>query len=157
MRRLQFCLVVFAVLALTVSAFAQVQNGQFSGTVTDQTGAAIANAKVTVTSTATDLNLSATTNASGNYTVKEIPPGQYKLTVEASGFKTFTDNGVTANAGTIAHIDGKLTIGKASEVIEVTGAASAVNTEDRNWRPPSARRRSTICRSTVATFSISCS
>ncbi len=130
MRRLQFCLVVFAVLALAVSAFAQVQNGQFSGTVTDQTGAAIANAKVTVSSSATDLNLSATTNASGNYTVKEIPPGQYKLTVEAAGFKTFTDNAVTSNAGTIAHIDAKLTIGKASEVIEVTGAASAVNTED---------------------------
>jgi len=130
MRRLQFCLVVFAVLALTLSAFAQVQNGQFTGTVTDPTGAAIANAKVTVTNAATDLHLTATTNSSGNYTVKEVPPGTYKITVEASGFKTNEANDVTANAGTISHVDAKLQIGKASEVVEVTGAASDVNIED---------------------------
>src|ERR1700687_5601152 len=130
MKRLQFCLVVFAVLALTLSAFAQVQNGQFTGTVSDPTGAAIANAKVTVTNPATDLNLTTTTNSSGNYTVKEVPVGTYKLTAEAAGFKTVSNTGVTANAGTIAHVDFKLQIGKASEVIEVTGAAAQVNTED---------------------------
>ena len=130
MKRLQFCLAVFAVLALTFNAFAQVQNGQFTGTVTDPTGAAIANAKVTVTNPATDLNLSTTTNSSGNYTVKEVPPGIYKITVEAAGFKTVSNTGVTANAGTIAHVDFKMLIGKASEVIEVTGEAAAVNTED---------------------------
>src|SRR5260370_13449608 len=109
---------------------AQVQNGQFDGTVTDPTGAAIANAKVTVTNPATDLNLTTTTNSSGNYTVKEVPPGVYKITVDASGFKTVSNAGVTANAGTIAHVDVKLQIGKASEVIAVTGEAAAVNTED---------------------------
>src|SRR5712671_1266753 len=130
MKRLQFCLVVFAVLALTFSAFAQVQNGQFTGTVSDPTGAAIANAKVTVTNPATDLNLTTTTNSSGNYTVKEVPIGTYKLTVEAPGFKSVSNSGVQANAGTIAHVDFKMLIGKASEVIEVTGAAAQVNTED---------------------------
>jgi hypothetical protein len=130
MKRLQFCLAVFAVLALSVSAFAQVQFGQFTGTVTDPTGAAIANAKVTVTNPATDLNVSENTNSSGNYTVKEVPPGAYKITVEAAGFKTVTNNGVTANAGTIAHVDFKLQLGKTSEVVEVTGEASAVNIED---------------------------
>src|SRR6266404_4978185 len=130
MKRLQFCLAVFAVLALTFSAFAQVQNGQFTGTVTDPTGAAVANAKVTVTNPETQLNLTTTTNSSGNYTVKEVPIGTYKITVEASGFKTVSNAGVTANAGTIAHVDFKMLIGKASEVIEVTGEAAAVNTED---------------------------
>src|SRR6202140_5939476 len=130
MKRLQFCLAVFAVLALTFSAFAQVQNGQFEGTVTDPTGAAIANAKVTVSNSAAGLNLSATTNSSGGYTVKEVPPGTYKITVEATGFKTVSNAGVTANAGTIAHVDFKLLIGKASEVIEVTEEAAAVKTED---------------------------
>ncbi len=130
MRRLQFCLVVFAVLALTFSAFAQVQNGQFEGTVTDPSGAALANAKITVNNPATDLTLSATTNASGNYIVKEVPPGVYKITVEVAGFKTVSNAGVTANAGTISHVDFKLQIGKASEVVEVTGEASLVNTED---------------------------
>src|SRR5260370_355492 len=130
MKRLQFCLAVFAVLALTFSAFAQVQNAQFTGTVTDPTGAAIANAKVTVSNPATDLNLTATTNSSGNYTVKEVPIGTYKITAEAPGFKSVSNSGVTANAGTIAHVDFKMLIGKASEVIEVTSEAAAVNTED---------------------------
>src|SRR3984893_18063192 len=129
MKRLQFCLVVFAVLALSLSAFAQVQNGQFTGTVSDPTGAAIANAKVTVTNPATQLNLTTTTNSSGNYTVKELPIGTYKLTVEAPGFKSVSNTGVQANAGTIAHVDFKMQIGKASEVIEVTGEAANVNTE----------------------------
>ncbi|MGB6386703.1 MAG: TonB-dependent receptor [Terriglobales bacterium] len=130
MKRLQFCLAVFAVLALTCSAFAQVQFGQFSGTVLDPTGAAIASAKVTATNPATGESLSATTNSSGNYAIKEVTPGVYKISVEATGFKTTSDNAVTANAGTIAHVDFKLLIGKASEVVEVTGEASQVNTED---------------------------
>jgi outer membrane receptor protein involved in Fe transport len=130
MKRLQFCLVVFAVLALTFSAFAQVQNGQFTGTVTDPTGAAIGNAKIQVSNPAIDLNLYTTTNSSGYYTVKEVPPGVYKITVEAGGFKTVSNAGVTANVGTIAHVDFKMQIGKASEVVEVTGEAAAVNTED---------------------------
>ncbi|MGA2981750.1 MAG: TonB-dependent receptor [Terriglobales bacterium] len=130
MKRLQFCLAVFAVLALTCSVFAQVQFSQFTGTVLDPTSAAIANAKVTVTNAATDLSLTATTNSSGNYTVREVPPGVYKISVEAAGFKTVSNNGVTANAGTIEHVDFKMQIGKTSEVVEVTGEASAVNTED---------------------------
>ena len=130
MRRLQLCLAVFAVLALTFSAFAQVQNGQFAGTVTDPSGAAVPNAKVTVVSTGTNLTVSATTNQSGNYIVKELPIGTYKLTAEASGFKTESDTNVVLNAGVIAHVDFKLQIGKATEVIEVTGAAVTVQTDD---------------------------
>src|ERR1700686_2644774 len=130
MKRLQFCLAVFAVFFLAIGAFAQVQNGQFEGTITDPSGASIANAKVTVSSGSTGLNLSATTNASGNYVVKEVPPGTYKVEVEAPGFKKIENNGVTANAGTISRVDLKLQLGKASETVEVTGEAAAVNTED---------------------------
>jgi len=130
MRRLQFCLAVFALLALTMSAFAQVQNGQLTGTVTDPTGAAIANAKITVTNPATNLSVSTTTNASGNYTVKELPVGTYKLVAEASGFKTVSNTDVPVNAGTISHVDFKMAMGQAREIVEVTGAAAQVNTED---------------------------
>ena len=48
MKRLQFCLVLLCTLMLALGAFAQVQNGQFTGEITDPSGAAIANAKVTV-------------------------------------------------------------------------------------------------------------
>src|SRR6266496_3035662 len=130
MKKLQFCLAVFTVLALSFGAFAQVQNGQFTGTVTDPTGAAIANAKVTVTNPATNLTVSTTTNQNGNYTVKELPVGTYKLTAEASGFKTVSNANVVLNAGVIAHLDFKMTMGQAKEVVEVTGAITAVQTED---------------------------
>src|SRR6266446_3150818 len=130
MRRLQFCLAVFALLALTFSAFAQVQNGQLTGTVTDPSGAAIANAKVTVANPATGFSASTTSNSSGNYTVRELPVGTYKVTAEASGFKTVSNTDVAVNAGTIAHVDVKMTLGQAKEIVEVTGAAAAVNTED---------------------------
>ena len=130
MRRLQFCLAVFALLALTCSGFAQVQNGQFTGTVTDPTGAAIANAKVTVTNLGTNLSITLTTNASGNYNAEELPVGTYKLTAEAAGFRTVANTNVVLNAGTIAHVDFKMTVGQAREVVEVTGAVATVNTED---------------------------
>jgi outer membrane receptor for ferrienterochelin and colicin len=130
MKRLQFCLAVFAVLALSFNAFAQVQNGQFTGTVTDPSGAAIGNAKVTVTNPATQFSSSTTTNSSGNYAIKELPVGNYNITIEAAGFKTESTTGAAINAGTISHADFKLQIGKTSEIVEVTGAVSDVNVED---------------------------
>src|SRR5437660_577412 len=76
MKKLQVCL-VFSVMVLAVCASAQIQNGQFSGTVTDPSGAAIPNAKVTVTNTGTNLSVSTTTNQSGLYVAKELPVGTY--------------------------------------------------------------------------------
>ena len=130
MRKLQFCLAVLALLALTCSAFAQVTNGQLTGTVSDPSGAAIANATVTVTNSAKAFNTSTTSNASGNYTVREIPVGTYKVTVEAAGFKTVTNTGVQVNVGPIGHVDAKMSVGQKTEIVEVTGALAQVNTED---------------------------
>src|SRR6266852_517748 len=130
MKKLNFCLVCFSVLVLVLGAVAQVQNGQFAGTVADPTGAAIANAKVTVTNLGTNLSVTTTSNATGLYTVKELPVGSYRITVEAQGFKTATNTNVALNAGTIARVDFKMELGQTREVIEVTGDAAAVNTED---------------------------
>src|SRR6202521_3115369 len=109
-------LVVFVIgIAFALHLSAQVQNGQFAGTVT---------------TAATDLSESATTNSSGFYVIKELPVGTYKLTVEAPGFKTASNAGVAINAGTVSHVDFKLLLGNTSEVVEVSGEAAAVNTED---------------------------
>src|SRR5581483_1418812 len=130
MKKLQFCLALFTVLALALSAIAQVQNGQFTGTVTDPSNAAIANAKVTITNIGTNLSVTTSTNQTGNYTASQLPPGTYKITVEASGFKTAANNDLTLNAGSTQHADFKMQLGQAREVVEVTGEAAAVNTED---------------------------
>ena len=92
MKRLQFCLMLLSLLALSLGAFAQIQNGQFTGTVTDPSGAAIANAKVTVTNVGTNLSVTTTTNPTGSYVAKELPVGTYRITAEAQGFKTSTNN-----------------------------------------------------------------
>src|SRR5205085_4560212 len=85
MKKFQSCLaVVCCSLLLVLSATAQVQNGQFQGTVTDPTGAVLSGAKVTVTNVGTNLAVNLTTNASGFYTARELPVGTYKITVEAS-------------------------------------------------------------------------
>jgi outer membrane receptor protein involved in Fe transport len=130
MKKLQFCLVFVSLLVIVLSAGAQVQNGQFAGTITDPSGAAIANAKVTVVNLATNLSVPATTNETGLYTVKELPPGNYKVSVEAPGFRTSSNASVALNAGTTARVDFKMQLGETREVVEVTGEAAAVNTED---------------------------
>ena len=130
MTKLRFCLVVLAVVVLTISALAQVQNGQFTGTVTDPSGAAISNAKVIVVNTGTNFTLTSTTTDSGLYNARELPVGTYKITVEASGFKTSADTDLTVNAGTIQRVDFKMQLGQTREIVEVTGEASAVDTDD---------------------------
>src|SRR5437588_2259611 len=130
MKKLQFCLVAISILLVALGAFAQVQNGQFTGTVTDPSGAAIPNAKVTVTNMGTNLSVTTTTNQSGLYTAKELPIGTYKITAEAKGFKTSSNANLTLNAGTVQRIDVRMELGQAGEVVEVTGEAAAVNTED---------------------------
>ena len=130
MKKLQFCLVFLFLLLLALSAAAQVQNGTFTGTVTDPSGATIPNAKVTVTNLATNLSVTTTTNSDGVYSARDLPVGTYKITAEAKGFKTISNSGISLNAGTIARIDLKLQLGEAREVVEVTGEAPAVTTED---------------------------
>src|SRR6267142_2609816 len=68
MRNLRFCLIFVFVVLLSTLTFAQVQNGQFAGTVTDPSGAAVANAKVTITNKATNLSVTVMTNSTGAYT-----------------------------------------------------------------------------------------
>src|SRR5712691_534996 len=130
MKKLQFCLVSLFLLLMALSAAAQVQNGQFTGVVTDPSGAAIANAKVSVINTATNLSVATTTNQTGSFIAKELPPGSYKIRVEAPGFKSVTDNKLTLNTGTTTHVDFKMQLGEAREIVEVTGAAASVNTEE---------------------------
>lgn len=130
MKKLQFCLVLLSLLALAVSAFAQVQNSQVQGTVSDPSGAAIPGAKVTVVNLGTNLSITVTSNQSGDYVAKELPVGSYTVTAEAPGFKTITNTNLTMNAGTIQHVDFKMQLGQAKEVVEVSGEAAQISVED---------------------------
>ena len=77
---------VSACLALAPPAHAQAIYGNIVGTISDATGAAIPNAKITITDVAKGVNFTTTTNESGNYSQGHLVPGNYEVRVEASGF-----------------------------------------------------------------------
>ena len=82
---------LLAILALfSVWAFGQAETGAINGNVTDKTGAVVAGAKVTATSIDTGLVRTATTKSAGEYTITNLPPKTYNVTIEAQGFQKYT-------------------------------------------------------------------
>ncbi|MBV9625999.1 MAG: TonB-dependent receptor, partial [Acidobacteria bacterium] len=130
MTKLWLCLVAVLVCILSFAAVAQVQNGQLNGIVSDPSGAAIAGARVTITNLATSVSVAVATNQSGFYSVKELPVGTYKLSVQAPGFRTKEDTNLVMNAGAIERVDMKMELGQAKEIVEVSGQATVVQTDD---------------------------
>jgi len=121
---------VFCLVVLTLTAVGQIQNGQFAGTVTDPSGAAIPDAKVTIKNQATDLTMVATTNQQGRFVANQLPVGTYTVSVTVAHFKSETHANLSVNAGSITTTDFKLEVGATTEVVEVTGETTTVNTED---------------------------
>ena len=130
MKKLQGFWISLCILSFTLVAAAQVQNGQFTGVVTDPSGAAIHNAKITVTNLGTNLSITTVTNQSGIYTVGELQIGTYSIAAEAPGFRKSVNTNVPANAGVVSHIDFKMELGQASQTVEVTGEALPIQTDD---------------------------
>lgn len=102
--------------------------GALTGTVTDATGAVVANVKVTVTSADTGQERTATTAADGTYNVGLLPPGNYRVKFEASGFKTVEIPAATVTVTETAVLDRALEVGNASQSVTVEGAVEAVQT-----------------------------
>ncbi len=118
------CCFVFA-----FAAFAQSDRGTINGTVSDPTGAVIANAAIEAKNVATGAVYPVASSATGNYTIAQLPAGTYELTVTVAGFKKFirTDQ-VVEVAGTL-RVDATLQVGAASESVTVTGEATLLKTE----------------------------
>jgi hypothetical protein len=119
-----------AFLLSSLAAFGQtsVSTGGIVGTVTDPTGAVVGGAKVSITNLGTNQTTSLSTTSSGLYNSGSVVPGRYKVRVEASGFRT-SELTLTVEVGSVAPGNIKLELGQAAQVVEVTGAAVAVNTE----------------------------
>jgi len=115
-------------LLLPAAAMAQDIFGRIAGTVTDPTGAAIPNAKITVTNQETKLARTVTADGRGFYVAPELPAGTYSVTAEEKGFKTVTKAGNDLVAGARLTVDLTLPVGNAAENIEVTAVAETVNT-----------------------------
>jgi hypothetical protein len=92
-----------------------------TGTVTDQTGAAIPNAQVTVSNPEHGIKRVTVSNGSGDYLVSAIPPGSYNLSITAPGFKRYEATGVILRVAEKARADAALQVGAAKEEVLVEG------------------------------------
>ncbi len=98
---------------------AQETTGAISGVVTDSSGAAVPNVQVTVTEPTSGLKRTISSNASGEYTVPELPPGNYKVVVIAPGYKESDTDNVRVDVSTTNTVSPQLQIGAASESVTV--------------------------------------
>jgi hypothetical protein len=110
-------------------AFAQ-SVSSLRGTVTDPSGASIAEAVVVLTNPATDFTRKGLTNASGEYSFVQVPPGTYKVAVDRSGFTTATRENVVLQVNTPASLDVQLALSGTADVVNVTAESTAINTEN---------------------------
>jgi hypothetical protein len=105
------------------------QTGEVTGTVTDATGALVAEATVTATNTATQQVRSAASNDTGTYTLPYLQPGVYELRAEKTGFKLITHPGVNVQVGDIARIDFTMEVGMVSQNVVVNTGEPLLTTE----------------------------
>ncbi|MGB8438419.1 MAG: TonB-dependent receptor [Candidatus Acidiferrales bacterium] len=99
-----------------------------NGTVTDMSGATVPNAKVVVTNQATGVEWNAQTNSAGLYAVTSLPPGNYQITITASGFQTLILKDLRLDVAMSVTKDLQLTVGAVSQQVEVTTAAPLIET-----------------------------
>ena len=116
-----------ACLLLCSVASAQVSTGTLVGTITDATGAFTPGAKVTAVDTATGISNSAVAASSGFYTLPNLQPGTYTLTVAAAGFSEEVENNVDLQVGAQREINFTLRVGAVSEKVVVTTASAAID------------------------------
>jgi hypothetical protein len=110
-------------------AVAQRDLGTVTGTVTDAQGAAVPNAKVTISNDATGVSAEITTNDAGIYSRPALPPGTYTITIDAPGFQKSQQKGIVVNPGEPVAVNIVLQVGNASQTVEVTAAAPLLQTE----------------------------
>jgi hypothetical protein len=127
--RLSAFIVITICFALSLPAWAQKDTGSIVGTVNDQSGALIANARVQVTDIERGSTFEAKTNVSGEYVASPLRVGRYTVTVEHPGFKKAISVPVNLDVQQRIALNVTLQIGAVNESVEVTGAAPLLETE----------------------------
>jgi hypothetical protein len=106
-----------------------VASAQISGLVADPSGAAVPNARVTATQTATGLVRTALSGPDGTYVLPDLPVGPYKLQVQLSGFETYLQTGIVLEVSNNVAINVTLQVGQVKQQVEVAANASMVQTQ----------------------------
>jgi hypothetical protein len=119
---------VCLVIAVSVAAFSQTTTGRILGTVSDQSGAAVAGAAVVITDVQRGTTRAAATDDSGNYATPDLQPGVYKVRAEAKGFKTVERVNIVVEVASDLRVDITLPAGQVSETVVVTDEVPLLNT-----------------------------
>ena len=118
------CMVIF-----NPSLVAQTTYGSISGSLTDSSGAAIADAQVTLTNIGTAEKRSQTSGPDGLYSFVNLIPGRYRIEVEKTGFKHITRPEVVVEVGQATRIDIAMQVGEVSQTVEVSGETPLLQPE----------------------------
>lgn len=125
-----FALLATLVLSIPPSSLAQESTGKILGTVTDQNGAVVPDAKITVTDAATKIGRETTSDKEGNFLVISLPIAAYKVTAEKQGFR----KSVTAQQQLLINqalrVDIRLEAGAVTEVVEVSAGGAVIETSN---------------------------
>ncbi len=113
---------------------AQVLYGSIVGTVVDQAGSSVPNAKVHITSRGTSQSRETETDSDGTYTFPSMPGDTYDLVVSRPGFQTVTIRGINVAADTKVRVDAALKVGAVEQSVEVSAQAAALQTESAEVR-----------------------
>lgn len=137
MRRKLTALLRAALCALVLLTLTQTARAQFraavQGTVTDQSGAVVPAATLTLKNNETGRTQTAESGDEGFYRISELPPGTYTLTIEKAGFKKTSFENLTINAEQVQGVDVVLTAGEVAETVTVTSEGqAALDTESAN-------------------------
>src|SRR5918993_1011147 len=120
--------VVLVSILFASPAAAQVTTADITGRVVDQNGAAVANATITARNTATGQERTVQSNQDGNYTLSELPPGTYDITVEAPNFSKAVVQGREINVGRTVTLNFDLKPGQITEVVNVASDSLQIET-----------------------------
>lgn len=115
--------------SLVSTANAQALYGSIVGNVTDPQGAVLPGVTVTITNTGTSLKLDTTTDETGSYVFRNLPPGTYDMTLSVKGFKEMRQSAIIVTAGNPKRVDASLQIGGTTESVTVTADAATLKTE----------------------------
>jgi hypothetical protein len=119
--------ILLAMALLSTAAWSQTQLGTIFGTISDQTGAVVPNASVSVANPSVGLKRSATTDAGGQYHVAGLPIGVYTLRIEKEGFETEVREGIALDGASTTAINVALPIGRVTQQTTASAQASAVD------------------------------
>lgn len=118
-----------SMLLFTISTFGQTANGTITGTVIDASGAVVAGATITITNTASGRASTTESTETGNYTIAQLPVGNYTVGATHAGFKAYNRVGLELAAAQVMRIDIPLEIGAVSDSIVVTAEASLLKAD----------------------------